>query len=139
MIKAAKEYNCQGVSYTYTEPTIFFEYAYDTAVLAHKEGLFNTFVTNGYMTPEAIKTIAPYLDAATVDFKGAGDPEFYKRYSSVPSVEPIYEALCEMKKQGIHIEVTNLVVPDIGDSKDRLKDLATWICENLGADIHFIC
>ena len=137
VIKAAKEYNCQGVSYTYTEPTIFFEYAYDTAVLAHKEGLFNTFVTNGYMTPEAVRKIAPYLDAATVDFKGAGDPEFYRKFSSVPSVEPIYDSLIEMKKQGIHIEVTNLVVPDIGDSMDQLEELAKWIYENLGSDTPF--
>jgi len=137
VIKAAKDYGCQGVSYTYTEPTIFFEYAYDTAVLAHKEGLFNTFVTNGYMTPEAIRTIAPYLDAATVDFKGGGDPEFYRKFASVPSVEPIFEALTEMKKQGIHIEVTNLVVPDIGDSMDQIGELAGWICENLGADTPF--
>jgi len=137
VIKAAKDYDCQGVSYTYTEPTIFFEYAYDTAVLAHKEGLFNTFVTNGYMTPEAIRTISPYLDAATVDFKGGGDPEFYKKFASVPSVEPIYESLAEMKKQGIHIEVTNLIVPDIGDSMDQIGELAGWICENLGADTPF--
>jgi len=137
VVKAAKDYGCQGISYTYTEPTIFFEYAYDTAVLAHKEGLFNTFVTNGYMTPEAIRTIAPYLDAATVDFKGGGDPVFYRKFSSVPSVEPIYEALAEMKKRGIHIEVTNLVIPDVGDSMSQLSRLAGWICENLGADTPF--
>jgi len=137
VIRAAKEYGCQGVSYTYTEPTIFFEYAYDTAVLAHKEGLFNTFVTNGYMTPEAVRMIAPYLDAATVDFKGGGDPEFYRKFASVPSVEPIYASLEEMKKHGIHIEVTNLVVPGIGDSMDRIEELARWIHDNLGADTPF--
>lgn len=137
VIRAAKDYGCQGISYTYTEPTIFFEYAYDTAVLAHKEGLFNTFVTNGYMTPEAIEMIAPYLDAATVDFKGGGDPEFYRKFASVPSVEPIYDSLKEMKKHGVHIEVTNLIVPKIGDSMDRIEKLARWICENLGADTPF--
>jgi len=137
VIKTTKENNCQGVSYTYTEPTIFFEYAYDTAVLAKKEGLFNTFVTNGYMTPEAVKTIAPVLDAATVDFKGGADPEFYKEFSAVPSVEPIYESLKEMKKQGIHVEITNLVVPKIGDSLDRIRQLASWIRDNLGKDTPF--
>ncbi|MEM2564817.1 MAG: radical SAM protein, partial [Candidatus Bathyarchaeia archaeon] len=86
VVRATMEHGCQGISYTYTEPTIFFEYAYDTAVLAHKHGLFNTFVTNGYMTLEAIEIIAPYLDAATVDFKGGGDPEFYRKFSMVPSV-----------------------------------------------------
>ncbi len=137
VVKAASEYGCLGISYTYTEPTIFFEYAYDTAVLAHERGLFNTFVTNGYMTTDAVKTIAPYLDAATVDFKGGGDPEFYRTFSSVPAVEPIYEAMKEMKKHNIHVEVTNLVIPKIGDSPERIRQLATWIRENLGEDTPF--
>jgi pyruvate formate lyase activating enzyme len=135
--KAARDNGCQGVSYTYTEPTIFFEYAYDTAKLARQVGFFNTFVTNGYMTPEAVKTIAPYLDAATVDFKGGADPEFYKVFSAVPSVEPIFEALKEMKRNEIHIEVTNLVVPKTGDSIERIKSLATWLKDALGKDTPF--
>ncbi|MBS7640178.1 MAG: AmmeMemoRadiSam system radical SAM enzyme [Candidatus Bathyarchaeia archaeon] len=134
VVNASIEYGCHGISYTYTEPTIFFEYAYDTAVLAKRHNLFNTFVTNGYMTPEAIEVIAPYLDAATVDFKGGGDPEFYKKYSMVPSVEPIFEALKAMKKHSIHVEVTNLVIPKVGDSIERIKDLASWIRNNLGED-----
>ena len=137
VVKAAEDYGCQGVSYTYTEPTIFFEYAYDTAVLAHQRGLFNTFVTNGYMTTEAVKAIAPYLDAATVDFKGGGDAEFYKKFSSVPSVEPIYDSMKEMKKHDIHIEITNLVIPKIEDSLERINELAIWIRENLGEDTPF--
>jgi pyruvate formate lyase activating enzyme len=137
VVKTARDNNCQGISYTYTEPTIFFEYAYDTSVLAHKVGFFNTFVTNGYMTPEAAKIIAPYLDAATVDFKGGGDPDFYKSYSAVPSVEPIYEALKEMRRNEIHVEITNLVVPKIGDSIDKIRELAVWIRDNLGKDTPF--
>jgi len=137
VVEAAKDHGCQGISYTYTEPTIFFEYAYDTAKLAHKEGLFNTFVTNGYMTPEAVRTIAPYLDAATVDFKGGGDPKFYREFSAVPSVEPIFESLKEMKRRDIHIEVTNLVVPKVGDSMDRIRELAAWIRDHLGRDTPF--
>jgi len=137
VVKAARDNGCQGITYTYTEPTIFFEYAYDTAKLAHQVGFFNTFVTNGYITPEAVKTIAPYLDAATVDFKGSGDPGFYKSFSSVPSVEPIYEALKEMRRNDIHIEITNLVVPKIGDSIERVKELASWIVENLGKNVPF--
>ena len=137
VVKATRDNGCQGISYTYTEPTIFFEYAYETAKLAKKVGFFNTFVTNGYMTPEAVKTIAPYLDAATVDFKGGGDPEFYKTFSSVPSVEPIYKSLKEMKRNGIHIEITNLIVPKIGDSMERVHELAVWIKENLGKDTAF--
>jgi pyruvate formate lyase activating enzyme len=89
------------------------------------------------MTPEAVKTIAPYLDAATVDFKGGGDPEFYKTFSSVPSVEPIYESLKEMKRNDIHIEITNLVVPKIGESVERVKELAAWIRDTLGKETPF--
>jgi pyruvate formate lyase activating enzyme len=137
IVKAATNRNCQGISYTYTEPTIYMEYAYDTAKIAHEAGLFNTFVTNGYMTPEAVKTIAPYLDAATVDFKGGGDPYFYKSFSAVPSVEPIYEALKELKSNSVHIEITNLVVPKIGDSMDKIKEMATWIKDNIGQETPF--
>jgi pyruvate formate lyase activating enzyme len=137
IVKAAKDSNCQGISYTYTEPTIFMEYAYDTAKLAREAGLFNTFVTNGYMTPEAVKTIAPYLDAATVDFKGGGDPDFYKTVSAVPNVEAIYESLKELKLQGVHIEITNLVVPKIGDSMEKIKQMAKWIKDYLGPDTPF--
>ncbi|MCS7124110.1 MAG: AmmeMemoRadiSam system radical SAM enzyme [Candidatus Bathyarchaeota archaeon] len=137
VVKATRDNGCQGISYTYTEPTIFFEYAYETAKLAHQVGFFNTFVTNGYMTPEAVRTIAPYLDAATVDFKGGGDPEFYKNFSSVPSVAPIFECLKEMKRRGIHIEITNLLVPKIGDSIDQIAKIAEWIKEAIGEDTPF--
>ncbi|MDR2202768.1 MAG: AmmeMemoRadiSam system radical SAM enzyme [Nitrososphaerota archaeon] len=132
IIKAAKEANCQGISYTYTEPTIFMEYAYDTAKLAHEEGLFNTFVTNGYMTHEAVKTITPYLDAVTVDFKAAGSPDFYKTHSAVPDVNPIFETLKELKLANIHIEITNLIIPKIGDSMTQIANLSQWIHNYLG-------
>lgn len=137
VVKATRDNGCQGISYTYTEPTIFMEYAYDTAKLAHQVGFFNTFVTNGYMTPEAVKAIAPYLDAATVDFKGGGDSEFYKSFSAVPSVEPIYEALKEMRRNGVHIEITNLVIPKVGDSIEKIGELATWVRDVLGRDTPF--
>lgn len=137
IVKTAKEKNCQGISYTYTEPTIYMEYARDTAELAKQEGLFNTFVTNGYMTPEAVKTIAPFLDAATVDFKAGGDPDFYKSVSAVGKVKPIYEALKELKLRGVHIEITNLVIPKVGDSIDRIREMAIWIKNYLGPDTPF--
>ena len=135
VVALAEEYDCQGISYTYTEPTIFFEYAYDTAKLAHQHGLFNTFVTNGYMTREAVETIAPYLDAATVDFKGGGDPKFYREVCLVPSVEPTYESLRKMREKNIHVEVTNLVVSKYGESMDSIRKLAAWIRDNLGKDV----
>ncbi len=137
VVKLARERNCQGISYTYTEPTIYMEYALDTAKIAHQTGLFNTFVTNGYMTPEAVRLIAPFLDAATVDFKAGGDPNFYKTFSAVPKVSPIYDALKELKLHGVHIEITNLVIPKIGDDIGKIKDMATWIKDYLGRDTPF--
>jgi pyruvate formate lyase activating enzyme len=137
VVKTAREKNCQGISYTYTEPTIYMEYARDTAELAHQVGFFNTFVTNGYMTPEAVKAIAPFLDAATVDFKAGGDPEFYKSVSAVPDVAPIYEALKELKLHGVHIELTNLIVPKVGDDMGKIKEMATWIKDYLGKETPF--
>jgi pyruvate formate lyase activating enzyme len=89
-LRTLKKNKCQGISYTYNEPTIFLEYALDTAKLAQKEGLYNTLVTNGYMTPEAIKVIAPHLDAVTVDIKGAASSEFYKKLCKIADVNPIF-------------------------------------------------
>ncbi|MFW9934999.1 MAG: radical SAM protein, partial [Candidatus Thorarchaeota archaeon] len=123
IVDLALNTGCTGVSYTYTEPTIFFEYALDTAKIAQEKGLFNTFVTNGYMTTEAVNTIAPYLNAATVDFKGNANPTFYKKYCNVPSVDPIYESLKAMKAAGIHIEITNLLVSDVGDDIQEAETL----------------
>lgn len=137
IIKLAKKNNCQGISYTYTEPTIFMEYAYDTAKLAHETGLFNTFVTNGYMTPETVKLISPYLDAVTVNFKAAGDSNFYKKTSAVPDVTPIFETLKNFKHENIHIEITNLVIPKIGDSTPQIAHLAKWINAHLGPNTPF--
>ncbi len=134
IVEYALETGCTGISYTYTEPTIFFEYAYDTAKIAHAKGLFNTFVTNGYMTTDAIGIIAPYLDAATVDFKGNANPTFYKTYCHVPKVEPIFDSLKAMKAAGIHIEITNLLVSDVGDDTKEAEKLAHWIVQELGED-----
>ncbi|MCF2136972.1 MAG: AmmeMemoRadiSam system radical SAM enzyme [Candidatus Thorarchaeota archaeon] len=139
IVDLAQQYECDGISYTYTEPTIFMEIAHDTAKIAHERGMFNTFVTNGYMTTEAVDYIAPYLDAATVDFKGSANPEFYKKYMAVPKVEPIFESLLRMKEKGIFIELTNLIIPQIGDHEDDTRRLVEWVVENLGplTPMHF--
>ena len=140
IVKMALDMGCQGVSHTYTEPTIFYELSYDTAKLAHEKGLFNTWVTNGFTNPEPIRKIAKYLDAVTVDFKGSGDEKFLRSFSAVPSVDPIFTALKEYKKHRIHIEITDLIVPKIGDSMKKVRELVRWIKENLGEEtpIHFL-
>lgn len=137
IVELAEKYGCKMISYTYTEPTIFFEFAYKTAKLAHRNNILNTFVTNGYISDEAIKKISKYLDAATVDIKASADPEFYKKFMSVPDVEPIFNALKRMKKQRIFIEITNLIVSQIGDSIERCRQLAERINANLGTELPF--
>ncbi len=137
IVEYAVRVGADGISYTYNEPTIFFELMLDTAKLAKKRGLFNTMVTNGYATPEAIEMLAPYMDAATVDFKGAANREFYRKLMGVPDPEPIFETLLEMKRHGIWVEITNLVVPEHGDDPEDLRRLAGWVAENLGEETPF--
>jgi pyruvate formate lyase activating enzyme len=135
VVGEAKRLGADGISYTYNEPTVFYEYMYDVSRLAKREGLFNTIVTNGYMTPEALDELRPYLDAATVDFKASGDPGFYRKFMGVPDPEPVKQALVEMKRKGIHVEVTDLIVPKVGDSREEFRKLAEWIAENLGDEV----
>lgn len=137
VVEEALRHGCQGISYTYNEPTIFYEFMRDVAKIAKEKGLYNMMVTNGYMTPEAIRGLGDLMDAATVDFKGNGNIDFYRKYMGVPDPSPIYESLLEMKRQGWWIEVTNLVVPEIGDKVEDLDRLAKWIVENLGDEAPF--
>lgn len=125
VVEQAKGHGCQSISYTYTEPTVFFEYAHDTAKLAREAGLANVFVTNGYMTPQAIDTIAPYLDAANVDLKSFSDA-YYKRTCRA-RLEPVLNSIAYMKELGIWVEVTTLVVPGENDSDEELNQIAEFI------------
>lgn len=137
VVKEALQLKADGISYTYNEPTIFYEFMLDTAKLAKQHGLFNTMVTNGYMTLEALEELYKYMDAATVDFKGGGSPEFYRKFMGVPDPSPIYDTLLAMKEKGIHVEVTNLVVPLVGDDEEDLRKLARWVADNLGDETPF--
>ncbi|MGD0328873.1 MAG: AmmeMemoRadiSam system radical SAM enzyme [Nitrososphaeria archaeon] len=140
LIELALRYGSDGIAYTYNEPTIFVEYAHDTGVLARKKGLFNVFVSNGYATPESVKMMLNFLDAITVDFKGNGEKRFLQKYAMVVDPEPIYQTLIDLKKGGVHIEITDLVVPKIGDDLGEARKLSKWILENLGENvpIHFL-
>jgi len=129
VVSAAVSHNCQSISYTYTEPTIFFEMAYDTAKLAHEQGLLNCFVSNGFMTPLAVKTIAPYLDAINVDLKAFRD-ETYRKIMKA-SLEPVLRCLKALVAAGVWVEVTTLVVPGMNDSADELRRIAEFISSEL--------
>jgi pyruvate formate lyase activating enzyme len=140
LVKLAESYGAHGITYTYNEPTIFMEFAHDVGVLARQRGLFNTFVTNGFMTPEAVKYAGEFLDAATVDFKGNADEKFLRKYVFVPDAEPIFETLAEMRRRGIWVEVTDLVVPEVGDDLEKARWLVRRVIDILGPDvpIHFL-
>jgi pyruvate formate lyase activating enzyme len=132
VFSAARGSGCRSISYTYTEPTIFFEYAFETARLAHEAGLKNIFVTNGYMNPEALDLIQPYLDGANVDLKAFSD-EFYKEQCGA-RLAPVLASLKKMKAMGVWLEVTTLVIPTLNDSERELGEIARFIREELGAD-----
>ena len=132
IVRRAVEYGCSSISYTYTEPTIFFEYAYDTAEIAQGEGLKNTFVTNGFMTPEALEMISPYLDAANVDLKSFRE-DFYREVCSA-RLGPVLENIERMKALGIWVEVTTLVIPTLNDSEEELRQIARFI-RSVGPEI----
>jgi pyruvate formate lyase activating enzyme len=134
VVELALKGGASGIAYTYNEPTIFIEYALDVAKIARKEGLYNVFVTNGYMTKEAVQAMKGLIDAAVVDFKGNGERKFVEKYSAIPSSEPIKEALLELKRAGIHIEVTDLIIPEVGDSLEACGELTKWMRDNLGPD-----
>ena len=133
VVAAAEQGGCRSISYTYTEPTVFFEFAHDTARLARERGLRNVFVTNGYMTAEALEMISPYLDAANVDLKAFTD-KYYKELCGA-RLKHVQESLKLMRALGIFIEVTTLIVPGLNDDPAELEALAAFIVADLGPQI----
>lgn len=125
VVEEALANNCQSISYTYTEPTIFFEFAYDTARIAKDKGIKNCFVTNGFMTKDALDTIRPYLDACNVDLK-AFTVDFYKE-TCKGRLQPVLDSIRYIKKLNIWLEVTTLVVPGSNDSEQELAQIAQFI------------
>lgn len=125
IVKKAIGSHCESISYTYTEPTIFFEFAYDTSIIAKKNKLKNIFVTNGYMSTEALDMISPYLDAANIDLKSFSD-DFYKKNTG-GRLEPVLNNIKYMKKLGIWVEVTTLLIPGLNDSKKELEQIAGFL------------
>ncbi|MCE5333237.1 MAG: AmmeMemoRadiSam system radical SAM enzyme [Desulfobacteraceae bacterium] len=129
--RSARREGCATVSYTYTEPTVFMEFALDTAAEAKKLGLANVFVSNGYMTPEALDAAAPLLGAANVDLKAFTD-KFYREQCGA-RLKPVLTTLEAMKAKGIWLEVTTLLVPGLNDDEGELRDIARFLV-SLGVD-----
>jgi pyruvate formate lyase activating enzyme len=139
VVDSAKSYGSRSIAYTYTEPTIFFEYSYDIARLAHDVGIASVYVTNGYMTAEMLDLFhggdnghEPWLHAANVDLKAFRD-ETYKQVMGA-RLQPVLDSLKLMKEQGVWVEVTTLVVPEMNDSQAELGDIAHFIASELGVE-----
>ena len=137
IIDMAQKSNCIGVAFTYNEPTIFGEYVLDIATLAHQSGLKTVMVTNGYITPEAIDDIYPFIDAANIDLKSFSN-EFYRQYCK-GELQPVLDALQRIRDFGTFVEITTLIIPGKNDSDSELDHLTGWIVDNLGPDVpvHF--
>jgi len=127
VVSLALRYRSRSIAYTYTEPTVFFEYARDVGVLARREGLKNIFVTNGYMTPEALEAMADWLDAANVDLKSGSD-EFYRKVVG-GRLAPVKESIRLMYKMHIWVEVTTLLIPDRNDDPEELAQIAAFLAD----------
>ena len=141
IVENAIGYGCEGIAYTYNQPTVFMEYARDVGVLARSKGLFNIFVSNGYDTPETVGLMREFLDCVTVDFKASGEPGFARKYIAIPNADPIFQSLLEIKgRTSVRIEITDLIVPRVGESLEAAEKLCRWVYDNLGPDIpvHFL-
>lgn len=138
VVEQALAYGCEGIAYTYTEPTIFYEYVYETAKLAREEGLFNCFVSNGVINREPLKKLSKYIDAVNLDIKAFTD-EFYKKYCHFPpGISPIKETAKNCLEFGMHLEITTLLIPGINDSVKEMRSVAQFV-KSLSPDVplHF--
>jgi len=134
VVGLAEKKNCKSITFNYTEPMVWFEFAFKTARYAHRGNVQTTLVTNGYTTEEPIKKLGKFLDAATVKIFGSGNSALYEKYMSIKNVQPVYDTLKQLHKQKIFIEITNLIVPQVGDNLEECKTLASWISHELGAE-----
>ncbi len=131
VVALTEQYRCRIISYTYTEPTVFYEYAKDICILALEKGIKNVFVTNGYISEEALKDISPYLHGANIDLKGWNE-EFYRKIVGGIRLKEVLKSLKLHRKLGIWLEVTTLVVPGWNDSEKDLREIAKFIRDELG-------
>jgi len=137
LVNKAKEAGSPTIAYTYTEPTIFYEYMLETARLAKKQGIKNVMHSCGYINEAPLRQLAKYLDAANIDLKGFSE-EFYTKLTDA-SLEPVLKSLKILKEEGVHVEITNLILSGFNDDPDLIIKMCLWIKDNLGSDtpLHF--
>jgi pyruvate formate lyase activating enzyme len=138
VVKQAQIHNCDFIAYTYSEATVYYEYMFDTARLAQKNRLKNIYVTSGYINPEPLKMIAPYIDAMSIDMKGFDD-RFLREFCA-GSLEPLLKTTRLVKELGIWLELTYIVLPSLNDNLEHIRKMCFWIRHNLGetTPLHFI-
>jgi len=133
VVRNAMFYNCRTITYTYTEPTVFYEYMYDTAQIARKFNIKNTMHTCGYMNEKPLRKLSKYMDAADVDLK-AFTEDFYSRICG-GRLKPVLDSLVVLRDEGVWLEITNLVIPTLNDDMKKIKEMCRWIVKNLGTDV----
>ncbi|MDP2928590.1 MAG: AmmeMemoRadiSam system radical SAM enzyme [Candidatus Omnitrophota bacterium] len=138
VVAEAKKNNCKFIVYTYTEPTVFYEYMLDISKLARSKGLKNGMHTCGYINQEPLIELLKYMDAVNVDLKGFSE-EFYRKMGAFAQLQPVLDTLKIVKREGVWLEITNLIIPGLNDDPKEIKSMCEWIRENLGEDtpIHF--
>ena len=132
-VESAFEYLCPSISYTYSEPTIFAEYALDTMKIAREKGLRNIWVTNGYMSREALEVLMPYMDAANVDLK-CGDDQTYRKYCGGTGTG-VMDTLKTLHRAGVHVEVTTLIVTGVNDRPEDFETIASFIAREMSPEV----
>ena len=137
VVSLCLKHHCPGIAYTYTEPLTYIEYVTDCARLAHEHGLWNILVTAGYVCQEPLADLLPYLDAANIDLKSFSD-DIYQRVSG-GHLQPVLDTILAMKRTGVWIELTNLVIPTVNDDMNMIRRMCSWLVENglAEAPLHF--
>jgi len=137
VVSLCRKHHCPGIAYTYTEPLTYLEYIIDTARLAHEAGLWNILVTAGYVCQEPLADLLPYLDAANVDLKSFSD-EIYQRVSG-GRLQPVLDTILAMKRAGVWVEITNLIIPGVNDDLAMIRRMCRWLVANglAEAPLHF--
>lgn len=137
IISMAKGYGCKVIAFTYTEPTIFYEYMLDIAKLAKDNGMYTVWVTCGYINQEPLQELIPYLDAANIDLKGFSE-DFYTQYTT-GTLQPVLNTIKTCHELDLYFEITNLIIPQANDSEKIINEMCNWIKDNIGVDypLHF--
>lgn len=137
VITTAKDRSCKNIAYTYSDPVVFYEYVYDSSVLAHEAGLYNLFITAAYINQKPLRRLCQVLDATNTDLK-AFDDKFYRETTGA-TLQPVLDSLVTFREEGVWVEVTNLVIPTLNDDLPMIRRMAKWIRDELGegTPLHF--